>query len=664
MFERWQVLRASLMMALSLSAACTDVPLQANASALFEQNNRLSLVGQVCTEKPSADGFPVKVLFLIDKSGSMCVSDGPGSQPGGGLCDSVGQRLRARGITEPGRVRALRDLRNQFSGQTNISIAVDLFASGITTVYPASGGELFGPASNLTDTQIQSLQANLDKGTDYQGALAQAYWRIESDIQNTIEHKGKSLLPRTKYVVILLTDGTPYPRCTANDNEPSSYYASAEHPEGVWPDNPGGINPETGQPRFCNAMDAEDTIAEFVGGTDRNQNYQVFDAADRLMLLKSKYNLGDLRLHTILLFNTEGVADAVALGGSQVLIDLYNGMGSPEEAHEVARWTLTEMATRHGNGLYNEFTDRASIELGALDYTSLKSRFVSKSLIARNHFAFPTIDGPIIDSDGDGLPDTQDSTKVIGTQTFITDSDGDCFPDSFEVARSDSDAFDPLKKDPRGCSKWSDTDGDGIPNTMETYLGTDPTLVDSDHDGVPDGMELVYGLEPFRTNDLLMDRDLDGIPDILEIFQHTSPLIDDRQLRSRDAYQYKVIAKSSQGEDDPTCYEFRISNLRLLTPQRANGQVGFNYITLTFGESPEGGVSRDYGTWKQACVFAQYIPPSLRNPLAEEINISDADFVPFSCINTSSSSCPKTMVMRQGQAFPVNYKDVCLGATP
>src|SRR5262249_59616383 len=106
---------------------------------------------------------------------------------------------------------------------------------------------------------IQNLQAQLGKGTDFQGALSYAYGIIASDIADT-NLNNPQLLPRTRYVVVLLTDGTPYPRCSANDN--LSVYADPTHPELISPDS---------LPDFCNITIAQvsDAIDGFVPGSIR-----------------------------------------------------------------------------------------------------------------------------------------------------------------------------------------------------------------------------------------------------------------------------------------------------------------------------------------------------------------------------------------------------------
>lgn len=604
----------SRVLVLLLLAGCTDALLQPVAVEETALDDRLSIRGKVCTGTPSPANFPVKVVFLVDKSGSMCVSDGPGSQDDNGFCQQVADRL---GIAAevPGRVRALKELMARFARQSNVSVALVPFESQIVDDFPRfADGQFFVPARDLGDARIENLQAKLGKGTDYQGALAHAFTRIEADINAS----NPQVLPRTRYVVILLTDGAPYPRCAADDSMPEGQYAGADNPWAIWQDNP---------PDFCNANDAGEVIDGFIGGAERNQNYQLFDAVDRLMDLKQKRNIGDLRLHTILLFN-QGAVEAC---GELCSADLYNGLEAAD-ARAVATWTLTEIAEVHGGGTFQEFTDTASIELGALDYTSLASRLAVKTLFAENTNAVPGRGGPRLDSDGDRVPDDEDAKAVRGTEKLDPDSDGDGFSDSFELARA-AETFDPLAPDPRGCrttdeveARYScaDSDGDGLSQAAEAYLGTDETLFDTDADGIPDGVEVSLGLDPLVPNDRVLDHDLDGVPDLTEVAQHTHPLLDDRAVHAREAYRYEIQATPQ--ENGSVCYDFLVSNIRLLTPQRSSGQIGYNLITLTFGEAPESNVTRDYGVWRKACVFAQFAPPSVRVPAGPEIVLEPEDF--------------------------------------
>lgn len=75
-----------------------------------------------------------------------------------------------------------------------------------------------------------------------------------------------------------------------------------------------------------------------------------------------------------------------------------------------------------------------------------------------------------------------------------------------------------------GCpADDTDTDGDGLLDTEEEDLGTDPELADSDGDGLDDGAEVDdHGTDPLAT-----DSDGDGYPDGAEVEHETDPTDDE-----------------------------------------------------------------------------------------------------------------------------------------
>jgi hypothetical protein len=608
--------------------SCSGAALEKKASQVNALDDHLSLRGRVCTDPPDPNGFPVKVVILVDQSGSMCISDPPGSQGSPGLCEQLPgiPGVIPPGVTTPARVRALMSLTAQFAAQPNVQVSIVPFDTNVKNVWPpAVSGQRFARPIGI-DTYLQNLQSQLGKGTDYQGALSYAYGLIASDIAD-LNQTNPQQLPRTRYVVVFLTDGTPYPRCSANDN--LTTYADPNNPELIWAD---------ALPDYCNLTNAQgsDAINGFIPGTDRNQNYQLFSYIDQIMQLKLAYNVGDVRLHTVLLFNEAAVAACGTI--CQDIYGVYPNTSPanyPAAAHQVARWLLQQFAAR-GNGVYQEFlnSDIQSLGLGALDYSSLASKNVVKSLIVRSLRSVPAVNGRKIDSDGDGLPDDVDQNFVNGTSQFAPDSDGDCFDDNFEVIHSDL-GFVASSKDVRGCDPSSaltpgcicrDTDGDGLSQFAETYLKTRAGLVDSDGDGIPDGLEAQYGLDPLTPN-YNVDTDNDGIADDEEIRAGTDPTVPDRNLYDRHAVQYTSSAEVQP--DGSVCYDYVVSNLELVTPPNGVGiaQSGYNLFKVWFAEAPESAVSSDYGVWKAACAWAQYDQAGIRVPAGPDLQIDDAAFM-------------------------------------
>ncbi|MEW6432825.1 MAG: VWA domain-containing protein [Myxococcota bacterium] len=650
---RWTVL--AMLPGAALLASCSDVFIEPKQKDVTNVDDRLTIAGEVCTSPPDPTGFPVKVVLIVDQSGSMCISDPPGSQESSGFCEMYA--TVPPGVTQPGRVRALNRLLDQFATQPNVEVALVPFETNVKGVWPGStgiGSTRFGRPDATLRNRVNTLQAELGKGTDYQGALAYAYGLVSSDIAQT-ELNSPELLPRTRYVVVFLTDGVPFPRCSANDN--LTQYADDLNPELTWADSFGAGD-------FCNTIDPDDpdAITGFVAGTDRNQNYQLFSYVDQLMELKQQYNIGDIRLHTVLLFNLEAVR---ACG--PICQDVYGQYvrwpgpvavpDGPAAAKDIARWTLQQLAQR-GNGVYQEFNDFTGIgqlNLGALDYSSLFSRNVMKTLMVQALSSEPGDTDRVVDTDGDGLIDEQDNDFSNKTNKFFSDTDGDGFDDAFEV-RSFDDGFRPDTKDGRGCDPASpltpnctsrDTDGDGLSQWAEAYLKTRPTLVDSDGDGVPDGLETRYGLDPLKPQAAGLDTDGDGVPDAEEFRLGSNPVRRDTEFQQKNAYQYALTSEPQA--DGRICYRFSVSNLQLVTPpNRAGLRQGFNLFKVWFGEAPESGVATDYGVWKTACAWAQFAPPSCRVPAGPETPpMTDGDF-----------TAPSQMV------DPAQYEQLCVGISP
>ena len=89
-------------------------------------------------------------------------------------------------------------------------------------------------------------------------------------------------------------------------------------------------------------------------------------------------------------------------------------------------------------------------------------------------------------------------------------------------ARGVSNAMDGLAVTVPGADP-TDTDGDGLSDTREAALGTDPRDPDSDDDGMADGWEVEYGLDPLDPADALSDPDADGLGNREEFAAGTDP---------------------------------------------------------------------------------------------------------------------------------------------
>lgn len=125
------------------------------------------------------------------------------------------------------------------------------------------------------------------------------------------------------------------------------------------------------------------------------------------------------------------------------------------------------------------------------------------------------------DSDGDGIPDEIESE--IGTNPLDSDTDGDGLPDGYEFFTTGSDPTNANSLDASISDGAFDSDQDGLSNYEEYQLGTNPNRADSDYDELSDGdEENIYGTDPLNP-----DTDEDGLFDGDEIALGLNPLVAD-----------------------------------------------------------------------------------------------------------------------------------------
>ena len=324
----------------------------------------------MCTNPPDPSGFPVKVVLLVDQSGSMCISDPPGSQGTAGLCEqfatAVGDPDAGPGPGAAGAHRAVRDPAQRPGGHRPLRHQRE------ERLAPGGHRAALRPAHGI-DTYLQNLQAELGKGTDYQGALAYAYGVIAADIADTnTTNRSCCRGPATWWCSSPTERRTPAARPTTTCRQ----YADPNNPELIWADS---------LPDYCNLTDA--------AGHRRHRrlrpghrpqpelpDLQLRRSADVAEAAVQRRRHPDAHRAAL---QRPGRGHLQALGLlCQDIYGVYPNTAPadyPPPRRRWPSWLLQQMAAR-GNGVFQEFRnqDIQNLGLGALDYTSLAARTCSR----------------------------------------------------------------------------------------------------------------------------------------------------------------------------------------------------------------------------------------------------------------------------------------------
>jgi hypothetical protein len=310
----------------------------------------------------------------------MCVADAPGSQNGAGFCEQIPvQDLIPPGVTQPRRIRAIEALLAQLKSQPSVQVGLIPFETNIQSAnkWPVASGMFAQPDSSL-DAVVTGLQSELGNWSDYQGALTFASQWIQTDVQHAAQ-LDPTLPSRTRYAVILLGDGLPNPRCAANSvcdfvadaglPLPDAGCASPSMPNGPWGDS----SP------YCELMpdggvwscDSAPCVNGFDAGTNLNQNAQILAPVEWMRTLIPSYNIGDLKVHTRMLFNLQGVQTCGAICESAYgTIPAQPPSSYAAQFQVEGTWVLGQIALQ-GGGTFEDPGDTALPNLSDIDLSPL-----------------------------------------------------------------------------------------------------------------------------------------------------------------------------------------------------------------------------------------------------------------------------------------------------
>lgn len=576
---------AAALVLLALLAGCTDAglePVRDKAAPAFD--DELHLHGEVCLTPAADASFPVKILFVVDVSDSMRVTDMA--------------FMRAHAVV---------DVINRYGANPAVKFGVISFNSGIT---PLTSGFV----SNPDPTPVYNGLSQQDRLTDYQGALGAAYQMISEDIVAS----SPAERARTKYVVVFFSDGAPDPQCSSRETVcgagtcPPHQHCRA----GVCKDD--YLICSVPRQDWQDAFDPpipEDMYPELDRGADYNQPSQILRAVDDLIGLQDFYRVGEIRLHTAFLYDPEAASSPLA---APFGLDREGGVE-----------LMTAMA-EHGFGTFTEFTDATKIDFLSINYTSFKEENGLAMVLATNVNVVDTGEGRKVDTDGDGIVDEVElGTTCVGNGTGCADpadSDGDGYTDLFEE-RNRISGFDPKDagKPLVPCASKSDFDNDLLRDCEEDFLKTEWRLPDTDGDRIPDGVEFRMGMDPRARDDRYADPDQDGERNVDEVKAHSNPMVAASPSHPVVRYLYDVAPFTKDTGEE--CFQLDVRHIKLVTTGKGtSSRLGHNHVLLYFDEAP---LNRalDPGHVRIACVDVRYVDGVVKSPPNGQVAFADENFI-------------------------------------
>lgn len=331
--------------------------------------------GTQCDPSTQVDAWPVRIILGLERGGPTCIVDPPGFQESPGLCEVANLAMipNPDGGLFSRRYRAMESFRAAPQAPS-VRLAVTYYGN----FHGNTVSDFLSPSSGL----LTLFEHSVAPTSDLQAALSMIKFKLEETMKNTPAAERAV----TNYVVVLLSAGIPYPRCTANDALPSS--ASPERPDGIWRDdvnpprsiftpvncldsggppydwcsNPNWIPPPTdaGAPSFSDGgyIYTAPTFSPcdlWYPGADYNQNYQLLELVDSIVALKANYGAGDVKVHTVMNFDQTQLKTC----GAACTYLFYPF--ATTSVRPAGQWLLQQLAS-HGRGSFIDPPDLTPID--------------------------------------------------------------------------------------------------------------------------------------------------------------------------------------------------------------------------------------------------------------------------------------------------------------
>ena len=475
---------------LILSFGCSNSDLYATGNQEPLGPDRVALIGELCTEDTGGSDFPAKLLLVIDSSLEMFGAD-PGGQRflgGRGSIDTILQRNRFQPHVRLG-----------FIGSADFARA-----------FPTPDGQrFFRPQDPEVLLALSQLQGPLGSGRDVVSALTQ----VQSFILNDLAESTPGEVLRSRYIVSMLFAGPPNP-----------------------PVDPLEIGRQV--------EDIRDLVHER-GGLEFRLNTNLLYYGPRTI---------DQGQNNFQCYPTGTPTDplcpcSTTVTGTPDYCNVFCAVqsGAIDEARNDAARIAYEAMAFAGGGRFTEHPCPPNVDFNANAGTGAV-QLVKKDIVAYNRNVVLTEDGPLVDSDGDGLADITEQTATPVTAIDNWDSDGDGIGDRVEFRTfPQQDPADPFDRpascvDPVSLGVLPDRDLDLLNDCEEGLLQTSATIPDTDGDGLPDLLEFLSNTIPTSAEDRLLDFDTDGIQNAQEVLEHSNPRVNEGPVRGREAYRNDIVA--------------------------------------------------------------------------------------------------------------------------
>lgn len=503
-----------LILATSVAAVgCSDVKLEPDPDpppAPFD--DKLELFGSFCTRDPGLVTFPVKVLFVIDTSQSMNVTD-----PDCGRCVAVGNIIEALlpvgedGVVEENGVEVGIV---SFNGSTNVLTQVDTDGDG------ALDADGFTRDLDMLARGVAELSF-AGATTDYEGALSVALELVATDLIRT----RRDDLSRAKYVIVFHSDGLPNP-VTPDSNTPARIWGLTEQIMSLQDDFP--VRELRLHSTYLSADTPRDVAEEATGllqgmSERGNGTFRDFETGEATSFVQVDFTAIRrlFALKSMLALNSNGIPR-----GDTTVVDTDSD-GLPD-AEELAIGADPLSPDTDGDG----FSDLLEHRLRISGYDVLG-----------RHDADCGLEDDKLDTDGDGLLDCEE--RFVGTSPTLFDSDADGFPDGVEYR---------FGTNPSGDDTQDDPDFDGAPNEVELRAHLDPKTADA-HKMADRGYRTTKSAERFTEQRKCFDWNIENIT-LVDTDTRIVAGEDAQTAKGRSGLNDVFVYINEAPFDDPTDFGF------------------------------------------------------------------------------------------------------------